>query len=227
MLVEPEEDRDRLTLDRAVATAVQARLNAGPRLSPDADAIALREVLAGLSPAQSTAVRAVLGRIDAASAPPLTVWGALAPLLAADRHGLTARPGAEPEEALKAVRTGGRALLDLTPSRPWWGRLLAEPSLRVTAALPDDAAAVPRALLVQQAQPGPTGDDRTFWATDSRLPDARIVEALSAEGLAATPLIAGGGLKLFILAGYVQAEDGRLANAPGDLSGVIGAAPIY
>ena len=40
-------------------------------------------------------------------------------------------------------------------------------------------------------------------------------------------LIAAGGLKLFMLAGYVQAEDGRLASAPGSLSGVIGAAPIF
>jgi hypothetical protein len=40
-------------------------------------------------------------------------------------------------------------------------------------------------------------------------------------------LIAAGGLKLFMLAGYVQAEDGRLASAPGSLSGVIGAAPQF
>jgi len=33
-----------------------------------------------------------------------------------------------------------------------------------------------------------------------------------------------GGLKLFSLAGYVQRDDRRLARAPGDLKGVIGAA---
>ena len=41
------------------------------------------------------------------------------------------------------------------------------------------------------------------------------------------PLTAGGGLKLFVLTGYVQAEDGRLIDAPGQMSGVIGAAPVY
>ncbi|HWW12137.1 MAG TPA: hypothetical protein VN018_06455, partial [Brevundimonas sp.] len=57
--------------------------------------------------------------------------------------------------------------------------------------------------------------------------NGRIVEALGDAGLAATPLIEAGGLKLFVLAGYVQAEDGRLNGAPGTLSGVIGAAPLF
>jgi hypothetical protein len=34
-------------------------------------------------------------------------------------------------------------------------------------------------------------------------------------------------LKLFMLAGYVQAEAERLATAPGGFSGVIGAAPQF
>ncbi|KDP93551.1 hypothetical protein ER13_17975, partial [Brevundimonas sp. EAKA] len=72
-----------------------------------------------------------------------------------------------------------------------------------------------------------SGDDRSFWVTDSGLSDARIVEALGEAGLAAEPLAAAGGLKLFLLAGYVQAEDGRLSAAPGRLTGVIGAAPVF
>ena len=227
MLVEPEADAERLALDRAVAEAVRLRIAAGPRPSTDADAIALHQLLIGLSPAVSAAVRAVLGRIDAATGAPLVVWGSASQTLAADRFGLTARTAAEPEKALAAVRDGARALIDLTPGKAWWGRLLAEPALRVISALPDDRHGRPRALLVQRAEPGPTGDDRTFWATDSQAPDARIVEILGAAGLAATPLIAAGGLKLFMLAGYVQAEDGRLASAPGSLSGVIGAAPLF
>lgn len=227
MLVEPDADLDRLSLDRAVAEAVRLRVAAGPRPSPDADAIALRELLKDLSPAAAAAARAVLGRIDAASGVPLVVWGAASQTLAADRFGLTARAAAEPEQALAAVRDGARALLDLTPGKAWWGRLLAEPALRVTAALPDDRHGLPRALLVQRTAPGPTGDDRTFWATDSTASDARIIETLGAAGLAASPLIAAGGLKLFVLAGYVQAEDGRLSSAPGSLSGVIGAAPQF
>jgi hypothetical protein len=227
MLVEPEADTEQLSLDRAVAEAVRLRIAAGPRPSPDADAIALRDLLKDLSPAAADAVRVVLGRIDAASGAPLVVWGAASQTLAADRFGLTARAAAEPEQALAAVREGSRALLDLTPGKAWWGRLLAETALRVVAALPDRRHGLPRALLVQRTEPGPTGDDRTFWATDSGLADARIIEILGAAGLAASPLIAAGGLKLFMLAGYVQAEDGRLASAPGSLSGVIGAAPQF
>lgn len=227
MLEEPPRDAERLALDRALAQAVRARLAAGPRPSVDADAIAFREALAGLSAPEIAAARAILGRIDAAQGPPLAVWGPASQVLAADRFGLVARLAAQPEAGLAAVRNGGRALMDLTPTSAWWGRLLAEPDLRVVAALPDHGAGHPRALMVRRAPPGPTGADRTFWATDSALPDARIVEALSASGLAATPLIAGGGLKLFVLAGYVQAEDARLADAPGGLSGVIGAAPIF
>ncbi|WP_332659671.1 hypothetical protein [Brevundimonas sp.] len=227
MLVEPEEDAERLALDRALANAVRARLAAGARTRPDADAIALRQTLAGEPAAGAAVLRAVLGRIDAASGAPLVVWGSASQTLAADRYGLTARTAADPDQALAVVRDGARALMDLTPASAWWGRLLAEPSLRVVAALPDDRHGLPRALLVQQAEPGPTGDDRTFWITDSAAPAATIIEALGAAGLAASPLIAAGGLKLFMLAGYVQAEDGRLASAPGGLSGVIGAAPQF
>lgn len=226
-LVEPQADAERLALDRAAAEAVRLRVAAGPRPSADADAIALRDLLKDIPPTAAAAVRAVLGRIDAASGAPLVVWGAASQTLAADRYGLTARAAAEPEQALAAVREGSRALLDLVPGKAWWGRLLAEPALRVVAALPDDRHGLPRALLVQRTEPGPTGNDRTFWATDSKAPDGRIVETLGAAGLAASPLIAAGGLKLFMLAGYVQAEDGRLASAPGTLSGVIGAAPQF
>lgn len=227
MLDAPPEDAPRLALDRAVVEAVRARLAAGPRATPDADALALRETLAGLSPVEAAAVRSVLGRIDAGHGASLFVWGPASQVLAADRFGLTAHLAATPEAALRAVRTGQRALMDLTPTSAWWGRLLAEPALRVVAALPDHGAGAPRTLMVQQARPGPTGDDRTFWVTDSRAPDAAIVEALAAAGLIASPLIAAGGLKLFVLAGYVQAEDGRLTGAPGALSGVIGAAPVF
>jgi len=227
MLAEPPEDAARLALDRALTQAVRARLAAGSRPTVDADAIAIREALKGLSPPEIAAARSVLGRLDAAAGAPLVVWGPASQVLAADRYGLSARMAAKPEAALKAVREGARALMDLTPANAWFGRLLAEPSLRIVAALPDHGAGLPRSLLVQQTQPGPTGHDRTFWATDSGLPNSRILDALSDAGLAATPLIEAGGLKLFVLAGYVQAEDGRLNGAPGTLSGVIGAAPLF
>jgi hypothetical protein len=101
MLVEPEADAERLSLDRAVAEAVRLRIAAGPRPSPDADAIALRDLLKDLSPAAADAVRVVLGRIDAASGAPLVVWGAASQTLAADRFGLTARAAAEPDRAVR------------------------------------------------------------------------------------------------------------------------------
>ena len=226
MLVEPPEDAERLALDRALIAAARARIAAGARGSADADAIALREILAEIPATERPALRAVLGRIEAATGPALAVCGPLSQALAANRWGLIGRPMAEPDQALATARQGGRALIDLG-ARPWWGRLLALPMLKVIAALPDDAAGVPRALLVSTEAPGPTGDDRTFWVTDSPAADTRIVEALSASGLAATPLIAAGGLKLFTLAGYVQAEDVRLIDAPGTLNGIIGAAPLF
>ncbi len=222
MLVEPPEDEARLALDRAVAEAVAARIAAGPRSGTDADAIALRALLADIPAASRLAVRALLGRIEAATAAPLTVHGPLSEALAADRFGLSFSRAADPVSALKT----GRALIDIAAGA-WWGRLLAAPDLRVVAALPDDRHGRPHALLAARARPGPTGDDRTFWVTDSPLSEARILAALSDAGLAAEALAAAGGLKLFGLAGYVQAEDPRLASAPGALNGVIGAAPLF
>jgi len=230
MLIEPPADTERLSLEQALAAAARARLAAGPRGSVDGDAIALRAVLGALNPAEKAAVRAVLGRLEAADGRPLIACGPLAQVLAADRWGLAARPMVEADQALSAVRDGAarkaRALIDLS-GRPWWGRLLALPRLKVVAALPDDAAGSPRALMVSTEAPGPTGDDRTFWVTDSPWRDARIVEALGQAGLAAEFLSGGGGLKLFVLTGYVQAEDIRLDGAPGGLTGVIGAAPVF
>lgn len=226
MLTEPEIDPRREALDRALLEAARARLAAGGAERADADAIALRPLLAQAG-AAGAVLKAVLGRIDAAAGAPLTTAGGVAQLLAADRFGLSAQPASGADAALKAVERGGRALIDLTHERPWWGRLLARPELRVVAALPDDAHARPQALLVSLQPSGPTGDDRSFWVTDSAWPDSRIVAALSQAGLAAEPLKTAGGLKLFMLAGYVQPQDGRLDGAPGSLTGVIGAAPVF
>lgn len=227
MLPEPPVDAALDALDRTLAEAIQARMAAGPRARSDADAIALRQTMTGLSPTEVAAARSVMGRIDVGQGAPLVVWGPASQVLAADRFGLSARMAANPDAALATVRGGARALMDVTGSSAWWGRLLAEPALRVVAALPDHRAGHPRALMVERRQPGPTGGDRTFWVTDSGQKGVRIVEILAEAGLVASPLIATGGLKLFTLAGYVQAIDGRLGNAPGTLAGVIGAAPVF
>jgi len=226
LLDEPETNESLLALDRALVEAVRARVAAGPRDRADAAAIALRQLLDGASPAEAAAVKAVWGRVEAATGPALVVCGGLAQALVVDRYGLGSRPMSA-DDALKAVEAGARAVIDLSPDRPWWGRLLARPELKIVAALPDDRRGRPQAFVVSKEMSGPTGDDRSFWVTDSGWSETKIVEALGEAGLVADPLAAAGGLKLFVLTGYVQAEDGRLKSAPGRLNGVIGAAPIF
>lgn len=225
MLEEPELDAERLALDRALIEALTARMAAGPHSRADARALALREVLRAAGPAETAALRSVYGRIEVAAGRRMVTAGPASALMAADRWG-RATPVADAETALARVDDTTSALIDLG-DRPWWGRLLARPDLRVVEALPDDRAGLSRALLISRDLSGPTGDDRTLWVTDSPLPDTRIRADLSALGLAATLLTAAGGLKLYALAGYVQPEDGRLTEAPGALSGVIGSAPVY
>lgn len=228
LLEESRVDTDRLKLDHALIEALTARLAAGEDASPDASTLALRSLLAEADDVhQAAMLRALWGRIEAQAGPSLIVAGPAASLLAADRFGLSARAVADPDAALAQVAGGAHALIDIASPRPWWGKLLARPELRVISALPDDRHGVPAALRVAAAPTGPTGEDRTFWVTDARLPDARIVDALGTCGFVARPLASAGGLKLFMLAGYVQAEDGRLSAAPGALKGVIGAAPLF
>lgn len=222
MLVEPQDDPARAAADGALLGALADRL-ALAATTPDAEALALRRLLAD-APDRAEAIKALWGRMDAG---PLHVHGADAALLAADRHGLGFRMSETPDKALAAVDAGGAALIGLAGVTPWWGRLLARPHLRVTGALPDEASRAPRALRVSTARPGPTGDDRTFWVTDAAQGDHAILAALAQNGLAGTPLSQAGGLKLFVLAGYVQAEDPRLTGLPGALTGVIGAAPVF
>lgn len=230
MLEEPGLDAERLALERDLLDALKAVLDhrkSGGPASPDAEALTLRQTLpSAADDGLREILKAISGRLSTRACGEPAASGRLSPVLAADRFGpMTVL--ASPEEAVDHAMKGGRAIIDVAVSRPWWGRLLARPDLRVTGALPDDASAAPLALMIEAAQPGPTGDDRTFWVTDSGLPDARIVEAMGRLGLSAIPLAAAGGLKLFMLAGYVQAEDGRLDQAPGSLKGVIGAAPVF
>lgn len=226
MLEAPSEDPHRLSLDQAIAKAVIERQAAGARAQPDADALALRHILKDLHPTQRSAVRAVLGRMEAGLGRQVMACGGVSQLLAADHWGPFARPLSEPEQAIEAAQKGARVLVDIG-TRAWWAKLLATPDIRVIAALPDDARVRPRSLMISNETSGPTGDDRTFWVTDSPMTDAAIIQSLSNNGLAAETLAQSGALKLFVLSGYVQAEDGRLQGAPGQLSGIIGAAPIF
>ncbi len=133
-----------------------------------------------------------------------------------------------PEDAIAAAKSrGGVGVCALARDSAWWGRLLAEPKLKVFAGLPCFAGWGPMSALAFAAvEIEPTGEDRTFWVTDATESSAEIREAMGRDGVAATLLAQAGGLKLFALAGYYMAADERLARAPGKLSGVIGAAPV-
>jgi len=163
----------------------------------------------------------------------LAVWGGKAEArtveLARLRFGGAPRLelAAKSEDALAAARTpGGVAVLALTPDSAWWGRLLAQPTLRVFSTLPCLVQWGPlSALAVAEVEVEPTGADITFWVTDASGPVPAILDALSRDGVAGRLLTEAGGLRLFALAGFYQADDARLARAPGQLSGVIGAAP--
>jgi hypothetical protein len=223
----PEPGEARIAADRALAAAVQARLQQPPA-PDDVETLTLRQALQPLDGPSRSVLKAVAGRIAAARRP-VVAAGPAAQLLAADRHG-GARSVIATAEAALAVPPPAFALIDLDGLGPWWARLLARPDRAVVGALPDDPGGRPLALLVGQAVTGPTGDDRTFWVTDTAAPDAAIAAALAGEGLIATPAARAGGLKLFVLTGYVQPHDARL-EAPavatlGRLSGVIGHAPV-
>lgn len=231
---------ERAELAHAVAAAKAAAGDIGRfGLRPAREAQILRKLLAvpraGATPSLVVRVwREMMAESLALQGPfHLAVWGGKDPGRAAElarlRFGAAPplRQVARPEEALTAARTeGGVAVAALARDNAWWGRLLAEPRLKVFAALPCLAAWGPMAALaVAEVEVEPTGDDRTFWVTDASQSAAAVEEALSRDGVAASLLAEAGGLKLFMLAGYYQADDERLARAPGRLSGVIGAAP--
>ncbi len=164
----------------------------------------------------------------------LAVWGANDPGRAVElarlRFGAAPpmRQVAQPQDAIAAARTPwGVGVLALVSDNGWWGRLLAEPRLKVFAAMPCLTSWGPLgALAVAQIDVEPSGADETYWVTDAAEPADQITEALSRDGVAAHLLAHGGGMKLFALAGFYQANDARLARAPGRMSGVIGAAPV-
>jgi chorismate mutase len=214
-------DADKFGLRPARETQVMRKLLAAPRVAarPPIVVRIWRELMADSLSLQGPYNVAVWGGRD----PGRTME------LARMRFGSSPslRQTAKPEDALAAARTrGGVAALALSPDSAWWGRLLAEPKLKVFTILPCLAAWGPLAALgVAEVEVEPTGDDRTFWVTDAAQSGRAIEEALSRDGVAGTFLIEAGGLKLFILSGFYQANDERLARAPGQLAGVIGAAP--
>ena len=231
---------ERSSLAHAVAAAKAAAGDGGRfGLRPAREALLLRKLLAGprngAKPALIVRIwRELIGDSLATQGPfHIAVWGGRDPARAVEvtrlRFGVapSLRQVAKPEEAIANARAlGGVGVGALAADNAWWGRLLAEPKLRVFAALPCLAAWGPlSALAFAEVEVEPTGADNTFWVTDAHQPSARIEEGLSRDGVAATLLIEAAGLKLYMLAGFYQPDDPRLARAPGKLSGVIGAAP--
>ncbi len=230
---------ERAALARAVAKAKAAAGDGGKfGLRPVREAQIMRRLLAARDPAASPALvvriwRELIGDSLSQQGPfHLSVWGgkleARAVELARLRFGAAPKlaMAARPEDAIAAAKTpGGVGVLAITPDSSWWGRLLAEPTLKVFATLPCLAAWGPTtAVAIAQVEVGPTGADQTLWVTDA--PDiGKTIEALSRDGVAGGPLAQHGGLTLYALAGYYQHDDARLARAPGRLHGVIGAAP--
>ncbi len=230
---------ERAALAKAVAAAKREAGDGGKfGLRPGREAQIVRKLLANKDPAASNALvvrvwREIMADSLSQQGPfHLTVWGgkleSRAVELARLRFGAAPalKVAAKPEDALAAAKTpGGVAVLALTPDSSWWGRLLAEPTLRVFATLPCLSAWGPTAAVaVAQVAVEPTGADQTLWVTDA--PDiGKTIEALSRDGVAGGPLAQHGGLTLYALAGYYQHHDARLARAPGRLHGVIGAAP--
>ncbi|MFI4965039.1 MAG: chorismate mutase [Caulobacterales bacterium] len=235
----------RLVVERAglahVVKAAKAASGEAGRfgLRPAREALLLRRLLSeaggGASPGLIVRIwRELIGDSLATQGPfRLAVWGGRDPARAVEvarlRFGAAPalRQVARPEDAVAEARAlGGVGVGALTADNAWWGRLLAEPKLKVFAALPCLAAWGPLcALAVAEVEVEPTGADNTFWVTDAGQSASSVVEALSRDGVAATLLVEAGGLKLFLLAGFYQADDPRLARAPGKLCGVIGAAP--
>lgn len=231
---------ERASLARIVAEAKRAAGD-GDRfaLRPAREAQILRRLIASERGAANSSLivriwRELIGDSLSVQGPfHISVWGGKDAGRAVEvaRHRFGAAPPlrqtAKPEDALAQARTpGGVAVCTVTPDSAWWGRLLAEPQVKVFAALPCLAAWGPMTALAMAAvDVEPTGDDRTFWVTDAPGPAGAVEEALSRDGVAADLLAEAGGLKLFVLAGFYQRGDERLTRAPGRLSGIIGAAP--
>ena len=226
-----------------VAAAKALEAEGGPvrfALRPTREAQLIRTLLALNRPSASTGLivrvwRELISDSLCQQGPfSVAVWGGRRPdravELARSRFGAAPpmRLFDQPEEALKAARQEGTvAVLALEPGAVWWGRILAEPTLRVFDVLPSLTAwGPPGALAAASVEVSPSGGDQTFWVTDAADPPDAIQSALSELGMAGELLVDGRGLRLFSIAGYVQSDDPRLVGAPGRLKGVIGAAPL-
>jgi chorismate mutase len=231
---------ERAALSAVVAKAKRAAGENGFPLRPAREAQLLRKLLIAKEPQVSFELvvslwRQIMADSLARQGPfHVSLWGGKNPYRTIELTrirfgaGVSVRPAPRPEDALSAAKSpGGVAVLALASDYPWWGRLLAEPKLKVFASLPCLRRWGPAtALAVAQVEVEPSGRDETFWVTDSAKSPPAIIDELGRIGFAAEMLANAGGLRLFTLAGFVQREDARLVEAPGELKGVIGAASM-
>lgn len=215
--------------DRALIAALDAWLDGLPPFADEAEeAAALRAFLQRVRPGARQALALRLWREASGwrTRRTVAVWPADARTLEQARlrfgEAAVVQPADTPEAALAAAARPGAAVLALGVGRPWWGRLLARPRLKVVAATPERARSQPSALIVAEGGVGPSGQDETFWVTDAGGRVAPLEDALARLGAAASLVDEAAGLRLFSLAGYFQSDDERLAQAPGELTGVIG-----
>jgi chorismate mutase len=231
---------ERADLSAAVTKAKRANGDTGFGLRPAREAQILRKLLIAKQPQVSSELVVALWRqvmadsLARQGAFHVSLWGGKNPYRTIELTrirfgaGVSVRPAPRPEDALSAAKTpGGVAVLALASDQPWWGRLLVEPKLNVFASLPCLRRwGPPTALAVAQVEVEPSGLDQTFWVTDAQTSAPAIIEELGRVGFAAELLADAGGLKLFTLAGFVQGQDERLRQAPGQMKSVIGAASL-
>lgn len=197
-------------------------------LTPDASARLIRETARAHPDLPPGLIAAVVREIESAARPVMvSAHGPGTDAFSRRRFGYRARVAqvADAKAAVVSARAGARAVVAIDGRDPWWARLLAEPQLSV---IDDDLAGDalrPSLFVVARQWCEPSGDDRTWWITDAPSPSA-VETALSELGFAARHALAVGGMGLFQITGFVQRDDARLAQAPGRLTGVIGAVPI-
>lgn len=199
-------------------------------MAPDQSARLIRETASAHPDLPPGLIASVVRQLESSARPPLvSASGQGTAAFARLRFGWRARitDVEDPRKALASARVGSPAVIAVDKRRdPWFARLLAMPDLSV---IDDDLtgdARTPSVLVVTRQWSEPSGDDRTWWLTDAELTPMAVETRLAELGLAARHALSAGGVALFALSGYVQREDERLLQAPGRLTGVIGAVPL-
>lgn len=217
-------------LDPLIGRLRDALGDLGPMpLAPDVSARLIRAAATAHPDLPPGLIAAVVRELESTARPVMvSACGPGAEAFARGRFGFRSRIAVlpEPRPALESVRAGARAVVGVELREPWWARLLARPDLSV---IDDDLAGDatrPTLFVVARQWSEPSGDDRSWWITDSPQGADEVEAALGELGFAARHALRLGGVGLYQLSGYVQPQDDRLAKAPGRLSGVIGCVPV-